>query len=275
MTDATETVANHYSQSALYDRILAALAEAGIERASLSVADLSDIDEFHIGGAPATTHLVEPLGLTSGARVLDIGCGIGGPARHIASAYDVSVTGIDLTKDFIDTARRLSADVGVDVDFVVGSALEMPLDDRSFDAATLIHVGMNLPDKPQLFSEVQRILRPGGVFAVYDVMLFGNQPEFPVPWATVPEGSFLSRPDDYLDAARAAGLTLKFREDRGEVARAFFEQRRKEVAGGGLPAVGLQLIMGDDTPQKFANMWQSINAGDLCPVEMVFEKPAT
>lgn len=271
MTGSLEKdVAKHYSAGGLYDRIVQALAENGIGEADMRAEHLKAVDEFHMGGGPATEHLLNPLDLGTSHNVLDIGCGIGGTARHIAQIYGARVTGIDLTPDFVDTARRLSGRLGVDVDFVVGSALDLPFEDGSFDIATLLHVGMNLPDKAALFESVARVLKPGGTFAVYDVMLFGRHPDLPVPWATVAQTSFLAPPATYLDAAERAGFMLVHREDRAEMAREYFAAIQAKMAEHGPPMVGLPLIIGETAPQKVENMVRAVRSGDVAPVEMIF-----
>ena len=200
------------------------------------------------------------------------GSGIGGPARMIAARFGAQVTGIDLTPDFVETARRLTETVGLKAEFVVGSALDLPFEDASFDLATLLHVGMNLPDKPRLFAEVARVLVPGGTFAVFDVMRFGAHPAFPLPWASEASGSFLEAPEAYLAAADAAGFELRARRDRGEVARAFFARMQAQMAGKEPPVVGLPLLMGEAAATKVANMVAAVQAGDIQPVEMIFRR---
>ena len=265
-------IVEHYGGGGLYDRIIAALEQAGLSEGAVTPADLKPVDEFHIGGAAATEALLDPLGIAEGTRVLDLGSGIGGPARFMAARYGAAVTGIDLTPDFVATAERLTALVGLDARFQTGSALDLPFEASSFDLVTLLHVGMNLPDKPRLFAEAARVLVPGGTFVVYDVMLFGAHPEFPLPWATQPDASFLAAPEDYLAAAEAAGIRLTHRADRGPVAKAFFAEMQARMTASGPPAVGLPLVMGEDAPAKVANMVAAVNAGMIQPVEMIFEK---
>lgn len=269
--DPASSIAAHYGRADLYDRILAALSAAGVAQDAVTAEHLKPVDEFHIGGVAATEALLDPLGIGAGTRVLDLGSGIGGPARHIQARYGAQVTGIDLTPEFVDTARRLSALVGVTAEFVQGSALDLPFGDGAFDLLTLIHVGMNLPEKPRLFSEAARVLAPGGRFAVYDVMLFGDHPAFPLPWAGTPEASFMARPDDYLEAAEAAGLRLLHRRDRQEVAKAFFAEMKARADQFGAMALSQALLMGEDAMEKRANMVASVETGDIAPVEMIFE----
>lgn len=272
MTGPERDVASHYGITGLYDRIIAKLAETGVAESDLTSAHIKPIDEFHIGGVAATKALLDPLGIGAATRVVDVGSGLGGTARFVTEHYGAQVTGIDLTPEFVETARRLSDALGLKVTFVEGSALDLPFAAESFDLATLIHVGMNLPDKPRLFDEVARVLTDGGTFAIYDVMLVGKEPDFPVPWAETPATSFLASPEEYLQAAEAAGFTLVNRQDRGEVARAFFAEMAENLAKGTGPAVAVPMLMGENAPQKRENMGNAVERGDILPIEMIFRK---
>ena len=179
-------VSQHYAAYDVLSRIRAGLAEMGRDPDRISPEDLKAVDEFHIGGAEATDALLQKVNIHDDMDVLDIGSGIGGPARLIAGRYHCRVTGVDLTPHFVETARALSAMCGMAdrVRFEVGSATALPFEDASFDLALLLHVGMNVPDKAALFAEARRVLRDGGTFAIYEVMRVGDGDlAFPVPWA--------------------------------------------------------------------------------------------
>jgi SAM-dependent methyltransferase len=270
--EVEETVAAHYAGAGLHQRIMERLAEAGIAADTVTAEHLKAVDEFHIGGDEATAALLDQLDIGPETRVLDVGSGIGGPARTIAARYGASVTGVELTPDFVETARRLTEVVGLTVDYVVGSALDLPFPEASFDLAMLLHVGMNIPDKPRLFAEVARVLAPGGTFAVFDVMRFGAHPSFPLPWASDAGSSFVESPEAYLAAAEKAGFVLVSRRDRGAVARDFFARMQAAMAAGRTPPVGLPLLLGEAAQQKIANMRAAVEAGDIQPVEMIFRK---
>ena len=206
-------------------------------------------------------------------EVLDIGSGIGGPARTIAGRYKGRVTGVDLTPNFVDTARALSAMSGMAdrVRFEVGSAVELPLPDASFDLALLLHVGMNVPDKRALFREARRVLRDEGIFAVYEVMRTGDGDlAFPVPWAETSNLSALATPEAYRAAAEAAGFTLEAEENRREVALDFFSHLQAQSASAATPPLGLHNLMGPTVKQKAANMMTAVRAGTIAPVQMIF-----
>ena len=266
-------VAAHYSSGRLLAAIEAGVSAMGLTADTVSTDDLGPVDEFHVGGRPATTELVAHLGATSDSRLLDVGCGIGGTARFMASTTGSHVTGIDLTPEYIDVARTLSAWTSLDelTDFEVGSALDMPFDDGSFDGATQLHVGMNIADKASLFREVHRVLKPGAQFALYDIMKMSDgEVTFPVPWAGDASSSFVADLPTYRRDLEAAGFDVLTERNRGAFAAEFFTAMRERTAtAGGPPPLGLHVIMGPDAPTKVANMIAAITAGTLAPVELI------
>ncbi|HUS54380.1 MAG TPA: class I SAM-dependent methyltransferase [Thermohalobaculum sp.] len=268
-----EDVARHYTSGNLLERIRQGLATMGRDPDHPSLDDLKPVDEFHIGGVEATGDLLAQIDLGPRSALLDIGSGLGGPARFIASNTGCHVTGIDLTEEFVATAGALSEMTGLAgrTSFIVGSALDLPFAPASFDAATLIHVGMNLPDKPVLFAGVARVLRPGRVFAVYDVMRTGpGELAYPVPWAETAATDFSAPPDAYRVAAAAAGFTIAAERVRRDFALDFFRARAAGAAGqDGPPPLGIHLLTGTTGPEKMRNMITNIEAGVIAPVEMI------
>ena len=267
----TNSVANHYTQGGLAARIEAGVRAAGKTPETVSVEDLGPVDEFHMGGRPATEALLSQLDLGVGSCALDVGCGLGGTARFAHEGFRCRVSGIDLTEEFVETARTLSEWVGFGkaLSFFCGSALDMPFEEGAFDAAFQLHVGMNIRDKTSLFAEVARVLRSGGLFGVYDVMRTGDAAlNFPVPWATEAKDSAVATPEEYEEALRENGFEIVSRRDRGEMAREFF-QRMRARAENGAPPLGLHLVMGKDAPTKVANANSSLEAGGISPVEIV------
>ena len=267
-----QDVAQHYGRGGLEQAILDGLKAMGREPDAIGPDDLAGVDEFHIGGRQATIDLAGQLGLRPGMRLLDIGSGIGGAARFFAARYDCHVTGIDLTPEYVTLAEALSHRVGLGdrVDFRVGSALELPFENGSFDAATMLHVGMNIADKRALFERVRQVLAPGGAFAVYDVMRTGGGDlSFPVPWAATPASSFVATPEAYREALGAAGFEVIAERNRRDFAIEFFRQMRARIAESGPPPLGLHILMGADAPTKVANMIANLEAGRIAPVEMI------
>jgi len=194
MIDAAvrSNVADHYARGDLVTAIRDGLARLGKSESTVTAEDLAPVDEFHIGGRAATAELARQLALAAGDRVLDIGCGLGGPARQIAAAYGCHVTGIDLTRDYVDAGNVLSAWLRLKerVSLQLGNALALPFADALFTAAYMLHVGMNIVDKRALFAEAARVLRPGAHFGVFDVMSTGDGAmAYPLPWASTPRCS--------------------------------------------------------------------------------------
>ena len=267
-----QTVAKHYGNSSIEQRILEGLRSVGKDVDRLTTDDLAPVDEFHIGGREATVDIAEAMNIRPGMHLLDVGCGIGGPARFFAQHYRARVTGIDLTREFIDAAEALTKRLRLEsqVQFHCGSALQLPFDDGSFDGAYLFHVGMNISDKGRLFSEVRRVVKQGGVFAVYDVMRTGaGDLAFPVPWAMEQTTSFLAMPERYRLLLQGTGFHIARERNRREFALEFFAAMRARAADGTASPVGLPLLMGERAPLMLANMTANLKSGLIAPVEMI------
>ena len=266
-------VSDHYTHGCLLDAVRTALHQIGKTVENVTVEDLAGIDEFHIGGRPASIDFFRHLGLTSSDHALDVGCGLGGPARTATVTAGCQVTGIDLTAEFVDTGGALCDWLGLAdrVRLRCANALDMPFENAAFTAAYMMHVGMNIADKTALFKEVHRVLLPGAKFGVYDVMRTGSGDlSFPKPWATMATTSFVATPDDYERALAAAGLRVVTREDRRDFALAFFaEVRKRTQQAGGPPPLGLHVVMGSGAADKIENMVADIQNGLIAPVKII------
>jgi len=265
-----QQVADYYTRGKLEDKIMTALRSAGKDPDHLRAEDLAQIDEFHLGGRQATEALAEFLQLRSGMHLLDVGCGIGGPARYFAGR-DCEITGIDLTEEFVSTAVSLSRRVKLDekLTFRQASALSLPFAEGTFDGAYTIHVCMNIADKASVFREVARVLKRGARFAIYDLMRGKDGTlTFPAPWAQTPETSFVASIEDYRRHLEAAGFRIEHQRDRREFAIEFM-QRTMPGASGGPPVLGVHLLMGEQAPLMLKNVYTAIVAGELIPVELV------
>ncbi len=214
--DVRELVTRHYSGGDLSAAILSALAGAGVDVDHLGAADLFPVDQLHAGFAAATKDVLDRVGLAPGTRLLDVGCGVGGTSRMAAMA-GAEVTGIDLTPDFVEAATSLTERVGLAdrARFVATAGESLPFDDASYDAAVMVHVGMNIPDKAAVFAEVHRVLVPGGRFAVFEQMRTADgELPYPLPWAEDERSSFVETSDAYATHLEAAGFTVEEVEDR-------------------------------------------------------------
>jgi ubiquinone/menaquinone biosynthesis C-methylase UbiE len=273
-----QRIAEHYARDALERAILDALGVSGKDIDHLQPADLSPVDEFHIGGRQATIDFAEELGVRPGMHLLDVGCGIGGPSRYFANDRQCRVTGIDLTDEYVRVASALAQRVGLSqmVSYQQGSASALPFAPATFDGAYMLHVGMNISDKAAVFAAVRRVLRPGGNFGIYDVLRERDGDlMFPVPWASQASMSFLESAATYRDLLEHAGFVVVKHRSRRAFAIEFFRQlgARAEQNAASPSPLGLQLLMGGDAPQKIANVVASLDAGLISPTEVIAQVP--
>jgi ubiquinone/menaquinone biosynthesis C-methylase UbiE len=267
-----DKVARHYHHGRLEEAILQALRASGKDVDHLRAADLSGADEFHLGWRAATVELAADLSLTTQDRVLDVGAGLGGPARFFAEARGCKVTGIDLSPEYVEVANALSSRCGLDAltSFQQGSALAQPFADASFDVATVIHVGMNIEDKAQLFRELRRVLRAGARLGVYDIMhTERGELCYPMPWAETLETSFVAAPTLYKQLLVAAGFVVEAEHDRTALTLELWKQMRERVAKEGAPPLSLHTLMGPATPERLANVMGALESGAIAPVALI------
>ncbi len=270
-----KAVSEHYTHGDLLKSIQAALAKLGKTVDSVTIEDLAPVDEFHIGGRQATEHFLSQLNFSEQDHILDVGCGLGGASRFVANKYNNQVSGIDLTKEYIETGKALCTWVGLDKQVTLhqGSALAMPFQDEIFDGGFIIHTGMNIENKTQLFTEVYRVLRLGTSFGVYDIMRIGNgELTYPLPWATVPSLSNLATLDQYKQALSDAGFAVSTENNRRDFALRIYEQYAKTEADGGAPILGTHILMGESSAVKSKNLLENITAGHIAPVEIIAQK---
>jgi ubiquinone/menaquinone biosynthesis C-methylase UbiE len=271
-----QDVSNHYTHGDLTAAIRGGIEAIGKTINSVTVDDLAPVDEFHIGGRQASEEFLGQLDLSPEAHVLDVGSGLGGAARFVANRYGCRVTGIDLTPEYVETAKVLCGWVGLDnsISLHQGSALAMPFPDHTFDRAYMLHVGMNIDDKAKLCSEVSRVLKPNTLFGIYDVMRIGDgELTYPVPWATTAASSAVATPAQYRAVLEASGFSVIAERNRRDFALLFFDQlRARTAAAGGPPPLGLHILMGRNTPDKVQNMIQNVSTGRIAPVELIARK---
>lgn len=269
------SIERHYGTGKILEAIRSGLIAAEKDIGALAVDDVSDIDEFHLGGRLASEHFFPKLGLRSGQKILDIGAGIGGGARYAADRFGVNVTGIDLTDEYVQAGREISSWTGMTgkVELLAGDATELEFEDASFDGAFTMHVLMNIEDKAKVFSEAQRVLKPGSVFGIYDIVKRGSGPvAFPVPWANDPSDSFLASPDEYAADLGSAGFEIEEIEDRYDFAIGYFKMVREKIASGGLPPLGIHLLMGESAKEKLGNVAGNLEAGLISSCEFIARK---
>jgi sarcosine/dimethylglycine N-methyltransferase len=270
MTDVLDGVRNHYRATDLVGRLKTALAVFGPEHQPLTPQQLSALDQFHTRGLAATAELAKLAGITADMSVLDVGSGVGGPARFLAATYGCRVTGVDLSEPFVDAARYLTERTGQSgqVSFQTASALELPFDDGGFDIVLLQHVAMNIFERARLYREIRRALKSGGRFAAFDVVLMRGEPHYPVPWARTPTTSFLLTPAATREAVEAAGFRTLAWQDDTDAAKAWIAQLRALTPP---PSPNLSVVMGPDFAQLSANLSRNLMEGRLGILTAVFE----
>ncbi|MBI2243765.1 MAG: methyltransferase domain-containing protein [Nocardioides sp.] len=272
-----DQVARFYNgPGALVAAIGSALDDAGIDRAALRPADLAPVDEFHIRGRAASLEIIEALRLDAGSQVLDLGSGLGGPARTLAESTGCTVTGVDLTPEFCEVATALSQWTGLSdrTRFQVGDATATGLPDAAVDAALTVHVGMNVSDKAALYAEAFRVLRPGGRFVVYDVLQGdGGDVRYPVPWADDSSTSFLATPEDMRDLLPAAGFDVISEVDSSDESLAWFRQMRARIDRDGPPPVSFAAFLGERFGQMAANQVANLAERRISTVMFTCSRP--
>lgn len=271
MADEFEAaVARYYGSAGLKERILEGIAAAGFDLERLQAADLAPVDEFHTGGRLETEYVLAKVQVGRDDHVLDVGCGIGGTARYLAATTGCRVTGIDLTPEYIEIAKLLADKTGFGdrVEYRTASALDMPFDRAAFDAAITFHVAMNIKDRPALYSEIARVLKPGAVLCIYDVLKGArNGLCFPLPWAETDATSHLATADEMRALLAEAGFEVGDVEDRTSFAIEFF--RKRLAATGAPPPLGLHLLMGVNTKEKFHNYLRGAENGSVAPTVII------
>jgi ubiquinone/menaquinone biosynthesis C-methylase UbiE len=266
-----QQVSTHYTTGALEQKILVALRNAGKDPAHLSSDDIAPLDNFHLGGRQAIEDLSSFMHLSPGMHLLDIGCGVGGPARYFAE-QGCRVAGLDLTEEFVQVAESLTRMLTLEgkAQFRQGSALEMPFPSSTFDGAYMIHVGMNIDDKAGVFREVARVVKRGGRFAIFDILRTGDGAlEFPLPWAVSADTSFVATAENYRKALEAAGFRVEHERGRHQFALEEMQRRMARGPSGAPPVIGVHILMGEKAPVMLKNVNEAIVSGMLEPVEIV------
>jgi ubiquinone/menaquinone biosynthesis C-methylase UbiE len=265
----------HYTSGDLRPRITAMLDGAGTSPSTATPEQMAAFDQFHVRGVLATRELADLAGFANGQHVLDVGCGIGGPARYLNTDRGCHVTGIDLTDEFVQTANWLTEEQrqGGSVKFVTGSALDTPFEDASFDGAWMQHVNMNIADKAGLFREIARVLKPGAKFAMHEVLADkADQPHFPVPWSRNPEGSHLVDEPKFRAALESAGFQILEWKDETRVSVEWMSAMFAKMQESGPPPINVGVLLGPEFPAMARNANQSMEEGLIKVVMVVVKK---
>jgi len=269
-TDAK--ISAHWGKGGLWDAILTMIEAAGLDPKNLTPDELAPMDHLHGRGVDATRELLEHIKPGPEMHLLDIGSGIGGPARLTAHTYGARVTGIDLTQEFCDVAIMLTerADLAGQVMFRQASALDLPFEDESFDAAYSQNVSMNIKDKEAFYAEAFRVVRPNSLFICAEYAEGpGGPPVFPVPWALGPEDSHLLKPSDIRQVIEGVGFKIIDFEDQSDIMINFSKRTREKLASEGPPLLSPRVLLGDDGAERLKNSAMSIEKKCTIPVQVI------
>lgn len=266
--DSLQVINDYWSREGLGQTILDSLIASGKRLDALTIEDLAPVDQFHNGGIQATTELAELAKISQGARVLDVGGGVGGPARTLATLFGCKVTSIDLTESYVEAAEILTDRIGLggQVKHFVGNALELPFDNGAFDVVWTQQSCMNIRDKERLYEGFNRVLAPGGTLAFQEFMAGPVQPPiFPVMWAQDDSTSFLRAPDEMRELIESIGFRARVWEDvTADTQRPGAPDPEHSIAA---------LVMGEDLPAIRLASKRNDEEGRIVRVRAVFERP--
>ncbi|MFZ1683347.1 MAG: methyltransferase domain-containing protein [Candidatus Zixiibacteriota bacterium] len=209
--DTMPTVKKHWERIGLGKAILDDLSSLGKDLDSLTTDDLAPYDQFHGGGKEMTLRLARDASLQPGMRVLDVGGGLGGPARTLAIEYGCHVTVADLTESYLEAGRMLTERLNLtsQVEFVLSDALELPFNGESFDVVWTQNGCMNIRDKHRLYCEFRRVLTPDGLLLFQEPMAGAVQPPiYPLMWAPDASTNFLLTSDEMKRVIESAGFVV-------------------------------------------------------------------
>ena len=273
---ATTDVSGHYTSGDLLTRLETRLCEDGFDPARPTFEALAPYDHFHGRGLEATEDIANRLPISGTDHVLDVGSGLGGPARYMARRFGCRVSGVDLTAEFCDVARHLTSLLGLEerVSFEQCDALSMPYRDAAFDGAYSMNVTMNIADKRALYREIHRVLKPGAWLGLSEVVQGpGGEPDYPTPWARTASASFLATADETRANLATSGFAIESLRDTTQASFAWAARARAVVeAGGKPPHRAVSLIHGAIAEEVMANTGRALRERCTVPIEVVCRK---
>jgi SAM-dependent methyltransferase len=270
------SIATHWAAGDVYAIIVDALQKAGKDLGNLKVDDLSAVDHFHARGLPATIELADALAIRPQDHLVDIGCGIGGPARYLAQRFGCRISGVDITPPYVEAGNKLTALVRMQqqVRIELGDGQRLPYADAQFDGGYAQHVTMNVPDRAKFYDEAFRVLKPGAFFALTEHGLGPNgSPYHPVPWSSDGSGEYLVTPEATRALLRAAGFTAIEMKDTGPKYLAGYRKAIEREQQGQMPILGVHLLLGELAAEKTRNAARNIDEGRTHPIQVICRRP--
>ena len=267
-------VENQYYTPGLFENILERLKQQEVDISKVSRGNIAGVDEFHVRGAEVSLELAKQVELKN-SKVLDVGCGIGGPSRMLADQFNCKVTGIDLCQEFIRTARGLSEIVGLqyNTEFLQASALDLPFNKGSFDVVWTQHVQMNISDKGKFYSEINRVLSDQGMLIYYDIFRKNSADvNYPVPWADNSSVSFLGTIKNMNNILIELGFNKFHTTDQTSKAILFLSDLFEKLKMNGSPKLGLNVLMGKSTGEKLLNILKGLEEGKIVLQSGIYKK---
>lgn len=270
------SVAEHWGKGDVYGVIVSALNKMSKPLDRLTLEDLAPVDHFHARGLTATIELADHLSIQAGHHIVDIGCGLGGPARYMAKRFNCMVSGVDITESFVDVAKKFTALLGMESQVFIqhGDGQRLPYANGLFDGAYAQHVTMNIEDRLGFFTEAYRVLMPGAFFALTEHGL-GSQgnPHYPLPWSEDGTGAYLIAPSETRNLLQRAGFQDIEIEDSGAKYAAGYSAVIERAKKGEVPPLGTHLLQGHNALQKTRNALRNIEEGRTHPMMVLCSKP--
>ncbi len=263
----------------LIQRLWQALRADGKDPDNLRPEDLAAVDQFHIRGKQASVELAELLAgqlSVDHPRILDLGAGLGGASRYLAGRFEGAIIGLELNADYVSAAQALSQRLGLaaQTEFKLGDATAIPFADQCFDAVWLQHLSMAIENKERLFSEIFRVLKPGGLLALQEITAGpGGQVLFPVPWAQTAEHSHLSSTAELLAQLQHPGLTLLDHQDLTLEALQWFERQAQQRSQPRRRSLGLALLLGESFALMMSNQRRNLSEQRIGLVQLLAQRP--
>ncbi|MDD2635742.1 MAG: class I SAM-dependent methyltransferase, partial [Bacteroidales bacterium] len=257
------------------------LSEMGVDLNNVTRKDIARADEFHVRGAEVSRELAQNANIKN-SRLLDIGCGIGGPCRMLADEFNCDTVGIDLSKEYVKTANLLSELIGLRLKtkFICADAINLPFEDKTFDVVWTQHIQMNVYDKLKYCSEINRVLQNNGRLIYYEVFKNQNQNQnqnqklnYPLPWADNENINFLVDDLKMNSFFEQSGLIKEQCTNQTDRAIKVLEKSVSKIKQMNPLKLGLDVLMGETTKEKITNFLIGLKTGAIKIESGIYRKP--